>query len=113
MGREPLIRLTWHGLETLEAVPKLLNQTEQIEIELPNDYNHALFSTLHPEASTAELEDIDISGGPELLAEIATIKGLEGFAALIDVLKSVQATIQITSPPKLLIIVPSLEPISE
>ncbi len=110
MTREPLIRLMWHGHETIEAVPGLLSQAEKIEIRLPDDYNHALFRVLHPDASEAEPEDINISGGSELLTDIAAVSGLEEFAALIEVLSSVHASIRLSSPPKLVITVPYIEP---
>jgi hypothetical protein len=41
--KEPLIKLTWHGHETVESIPALLDQAEQIEIIL--EFN-ALAGTL-------------------------------------------------------------------
>lgn len=107
MEKEPLIRLTWHGHETIAVVPKLLEEAEQIEISLPFDYNHALFRVLHPDARAADFEDIDTQGGPELLTKIATVSGLEELAELTQVLSSVQASVRIISPPTLLITVPA------
>ena len=101
--KEPLIKLTWRGRETVESVPLLLDHAEQIEIDLPAGYNHSLFRLLHPHAPPAQLEDINISGGPQLLAEIATIKGLEELTALIEKLTASRATIQVLSPPKIVI----------
>lgn len=113
MDREPLIRLRWRGYETIEAIPELLNQAEKIEIQLPADYNHALFCVLHPDSSAAELEDIDTSGGPELLRDIATVSGLEAFSALIQDLSAARASVRIISPPKLIINMPAVESMSE
>lgn len=113
MDREPLIELMWHGRETIEAVKELLNQTEQIEIELPDNYNHSLFRALHPDASAAELEDIDDSGGPELLTDIATVSGLEELAELVGALTAARASIQIVSPPKLVISIPTVDSVPE
>lgn len=106
MDREPLVRLMWHGYETIEVIPELLNQAEKIEIQLPADYNHALFRALHPDSPAAEVEDIDISGGPELLNDIATVSGLEAFSVLIQELTAVHASVRILSPPKLVISIP-------
>ncbi|WP_139149223.1 hypothetical protein [Nitrosospira sp. Nsp13] len=106
MEKEPLIKLTWHGRETVESIPALLDQAEQIEVILPLNYNHTLFHRLHPHAPAAELEDINVSGGPELLEEIATINGLEGFNALIGTLATARAAVRIASPPKVVITLP-------
>lgn len=107
MEKEPLIKLPWHGHETIEAVPSLLDQAQRIEITLPANYNHALFRVLHPDEPPAQLEEIDASGGPELLADIATVTGLEEFSALIAALTASRATVQVASPPKVLITLPA------
>ncbi|MBA2484449.1 MAG: hypothetical protein H0V39_08540 [Nitrosomonas sp.] len=103
MNEEPLIRLTWQGQKTVESIPKLLNEAEQIEVTLPMDYNHALFRTLNPDVSVAELEKIDVSGGPELLNRIAAVRGLEELAALAERLNVANISVRIISPPKLIL----------
>lgn len=107
MTREPMIHIMWHGQETVDAIPELLQQAEQIEIELPDDYNHALFRALYPDAPEAELEDIDVSGGVELLSVVASISGLEKLATLTQWLSGEHASIHVYSPPTLLISNPS------
>lgn len=107
MEKEPLIRLTWHGHETVALIPKLLEEAERIEIILPFDYNHALYHALNPDAQAADFEDIDNQGGPELLSQIATVSGLDELERLTEILRNVQASVRITSPPTLLITVPS------
>jgi hypothetical protein len=113
MKKEPLIRLTWRGHETIALIPRLLDQTEQVEIALPADYNHALFHALNPDAPPSAPEDIDASGGPELLADIARIRGLEELATLTGVLSKVQASVRLVSPPTLVIDIPSAKPTQE
>jgi hypothetical protein len=113
MEKEPLIRLTWRGRETVAILPRLLDQTEQIEIALPADYNHALFHALHPDAPPSAPEDIDSSGGPELLADIARIHGLEELGTLTAALNRVQAGVRLISPPTLLIDIPAAKPAQE
>ena len=103
MEKEPLMSVTWRGRETIAAVTQLLNQAEQIEIVLPANYNHTLFSTFHPDAPPSALEDIDVSGGPQLLEEIAAIRGLEELAELAQPLRDAGASVQLVSPPKLII----------
>ena len=110
MEKEPLIKLTWHGHETVASIPALLDQAGQIEIILPLNYNHALFHRLHPHAPPAELETIDVSGGPELLAKIATINGLEELDALAGTLTATQALVRVVSPPKVVITLPAANP---
>lgn len=103
MNKEPLIRLTWQGQKTVESISNLMNETEQIEVTLPVDYNHALFRNLNPDVSVAELEKINVSGGPELLTRIASVRGLEELAALAERLNAANIAVRIISPPKLIL----------
>ncbi len=103
MEKQPLVSLTWHGHETVAAIPEMLEVTERIEVMLPADYNHALFRALNPDASTADLEQLDVRGGPELLTEMARVNGLQELEMLIDALHAARAQVQIVSPPMLVI----------
>lgn len=109
MEKDPLIKLTWHGHETIEAIPELLNHAQQLEITLPTNYNHSLFRILHPDEPAAQLEEINASGGPELLADIATVSGLHEFTELTQALAALHATVQVVSPPKVLITLPAAD----
>ncbi|MDN5850321.1 MAG: hypothetical protein L0H63_11925 [Nitrococcus sp.] len=102
-----MVKLPWHGHETIESIPSLLDRAEQIEITLPANYNHALFRILHPDQEHARLEVIDASGGPELLAKIATVSGLEGLVALTGALTAAQAKVRVASPPTIVITLPA------
>lgn len=103
MEKTPSITLPWHGQETIESIPQLLEHSQQIEVVLPDSYNHALFTVLHPDAPPAQLEDMDSSGGPELLGAIAKVKGLEGFGQLVDDAAIADVTVQVTTPARILI----------
>jgi hypothetical protein len=103
MEKEPLIKLTWRGRETIESIPPLLGDAREIKIILPANYNHSLFCALHPGEPPAQLEEINASGGPELLSVIATVKGLEEFAALAKALATADTEVQVTSPPSVTI----------
>ncbi|SCX56550.1 hypothetical protein [Nitrosospira sp. Nsp1] len=103
MEKEPLIKLTWRGHETIESIPPLLDDARQIEIILPANYNHSLFCVLHPDEPPAQLEEINASGGPEILAVIATVKGLEEFIALARTLATAHIEVQVVSPPSVII----------
>lgn len=113
MKREPLIRLLWHGQETIDAVAGLLSRAERIEITLPANYNHVLFTKLNPDASDAALEDIETNGGPELLNQVAEVDGLEAFSTLVEALAEVRASIRIVSPPKLVIDMADAKPVTD
>ena len=103
MEKEPLIKLTWRGRETIESIPPLLGDAREIKIILPANYNHSLFCALHPGEPPAQLEEINASGGPELLSVIATVKGLEEFAALAKALATADTEVHVTSPPSVTI----------
>jgi hypothetical protein len=105
--KEPLISLPWHGYETIESVPALLGDALQIEITLPSNYNHSLFSLLHGDEAPGRVEEIRASGGPQLLAEIATVKGLEELSSLIEPLAAAGAKVQVLSPPRIMITLPA------
>lgn len=106
MEKDPSIKLTWRGHETIESIPALLDHARKLEITLPSNYNHSLFIALHRDEPAAQLEEISASGGPELMARIATVSGLEEFAALTRPLSAARATVQVESPPKVIITPP-------
>jgi hypothetical protein len=107
--KEPLITLPWHGHETIESIPALLDDALQIEITLPANYNHSLFSLLHGDHAAGRVEELHASGGPELLAQIASVKGLEELSALVEPLMAAGAKVQVLSPPRIVITLPANE----
>ncbi len=109
MEKEPLKRFTWRGQETVEKVISTLPQATCIEILLPANYNHALFRLLYPGETHTAVESLDYTAGPEVVAEIATIAGLEPLTALSKALSSANASIQLTSPPTLIITIRSMK----
>ena len=58
------VHLLWKGMETVNKVKSSLIQHryQKIEIELAEDYNHTLFTKLHPNSTADEFEQIDIEG---------------------------------------------------
>jgi hypothetical protein len=110
VDKQPLISLTWNGRDTAAVIPELIGLAEKIEIILPASYNHALFRALNPDAPDSALEDIDTRAGPELLAHIAAVHGLEDLAALTDVLVDARATLRLVSPPTLVIELSAAKP---
>ncbi len=103
MDRDAVIRVNWNDDETIAAIPELLRRDQPIEITLPADYNHALFRALHPDAPASEPEEIDIHAGPELLADITRVRGLEKLTSLTEPLTAAHASLHLLSPPMLVI----------
>lgn len=106
MEKEPITHLTWRGQETIENVMSLMDRSTRIEIELPANYNHAMFSLLYPGQTTSPVENVDCTAGPDLLAKISSLAGLEKLGELENSLSSARATIRIISPPRLIITFP-------
>lgn len=106
-GKKAADLITWHGHETIESIPALLDDALEIEITLPANYNHSLFSLLHGDEAPGRVEDICASGSPQLLAEIASVKGLEEMSSLIEPLTAAGAKVQVLSPPRILITLPA------
>ncbi len=95
---------TWQGKQTINAIlPRLVAPT-RLEIALPEDYNHALFVRLNPDAGTAQPEKLNIEGDVMLLREISSLNGLEELAALIEPLSRLAARVAVLSPPRIVIV---------
>lgn len=109
MEREAKIQLLWGGKVTVRKILSLLGQSAHIEIQLAPEYNHALFSRLHSAAAQAGAEDIDITGGPELLETVAMIKGLDALSELVEPLGQAGASVHVESPPRITIQIPDRE----
>lgn len=103
MDKTPSITLLWRNQETIQSIPQLLDHAQQTEIVLPDSYNHALFTALHPDAPPGQFEDMNSSGGPELLAAIAGVKGLESFQQLVDVTTAANAIVEVSTPATIFI----------
>ena len=94
------IQLHWNGRTSVHQITSLLEQTDQIAIQLAPGYNHALYSRLHSSSARAGNEDIDRTGGAELLEVIAGIQGLEAFAELVEPLSQAGVSVHIESPAR-------------
>lgn len=110
MKNEPVTRVRWKGRETVPQVSRLLASAEQIELELAQGYNHALFRKLHPEAPRASVEQVDKSGNAELLNTVSEITGLEDLVLLVEILREEAVSVHIVSPPTIVIQAPHNPP---
>lgn len=94
----------WRGKETVDAILANLVPPARVEIVLPVNYNHALFAGLNPEADAAQTEELDIKGDVMLLRKVASLRGLEDLAAMIEPLSGLAATVAVLSPPRIVIV---------
>jgi hypothetical protein len=103
--REP-VALRWPGARTLHAARAAIRQRLPVEIELPLETHHALCMRLHPDAPRTSAADLDESGGPELVAPLAAVAGLEQLSALERALRRAHYRLQVTSPEPVLRLTP-------
>jgi hypothetical protein len=98
MTREQaIVSLLWPGTDTLEAARAAIRSGMSVDIELPLEVHYALYKRLHPDGPRAS-EDIDTSGGAELLEPIATVAGLEELGVLQAALRGANYRVRLTSP---------------
>lgn len=98
MSVREVTSLMWKGHQTAELARAALDRRDPVLIHLPAEYHHALFVKLRPEAPRGTPEEIDVHDGPQLLATIAAIHGLEDFATLVDAAGRAGVSVTIRSP---------------
>lgn len=105
MKVEQTEQLEWKGAETAAAAQDAVIRHRPLEIHLPANYHNALLSRLRTDAGPAQPEILEITGGQELLAEIAQIDGLKDFAGLVGAVSESHSRVEVVSPsPKIAII---------
>src|SRR5512145_2091705 len=98
--------LIWRGTETVQTACAALVRHGAVEVQLPPDFHHAVFSSLRPASTPGEIEELVMSGGAELLARISRIPGLGALARLEQPVTAAGARVRVVSPsPKILITV--------
>jgi hypothetical protein len=110
--RRPAARLMWFGAATLGQCDLLLRGGRHVEVDLPQDFQHALLVCLRPNAPScpcgpvaggAACPPLDVRGGAELLGLIAGIKGLEMWRQIQPVVVACHAAVRIVSPARVLL----------
>jgi len=108
MARETeIVALRWGGAHSVKAARSAIRNRSRIEIELPLEVHHALYRHLHPDAPRGAAEDIDASGGAALLAQIATVAGLEEIRQLEASVRRARYRVRVTSPEPRVSLTPS------
>ena len=99
MNREPsVVALRWPGADTLKNARAAIRSRLSVEIELPLEVHYALYKHLHPDRPHTPSEDIDASGGAELLAPISTVAGLADLQQLESAVRRAHYRVHLTSP---------------
>lgn len=106
MTKTEQIRLTWGGRETAASTSEALLRHAKVEIELPVSMHHALFRRLYPDADMAGTETVDVAGGAELIATLATLDGFEAMAGLAEPVTRSGYRLHLRSPGPVLSFIP-------
>ena len=106
MTQSLLFRLSWEGIETINAIEAALGQPCSIELTLAANYHHALLRQFHPDAPPGQLEILDEKGGGELLSRFAAIEGLQALADLSGKVSAANGTVTVTRPALVTIEIP-------
>jgi len=94
----------WPSQGASDALRAALASRRPLIVALPADLHHALFAHLYPEAAPGDPEDIDLSGGAELLDRIAEVASLEPLADLLQPAARNRYRVRVQSPsPRLLL----------
>jgi len=92
------VALRWPGTGTMKDARAAIRRGDPIDIELPLEVHYALFKHLHPDRPHTPSEEIDASGGAELLAPIATVAGLQDLKELGSAVRKARYSVRLTSP---------------
>lgn len=92
------VALRWPGTGTMKDARAAIRRGEPVDIELPLEVHYALFKHLHPDRPHTPSEEIDASGGAELLAPIATVAGLQDLKELEPAVRKAGYHVRLTSP---------------
>lgn len=107
MKNRRIVEIDWKDGKSAAAAQTAIEQRLNVELRLPANYHHALSAHLYPESESVRPAVIDVTGGAELLFEIARINGLIEIAGLAQAASEAGARVQVLSPsPKIEITVP-------
>ncbi len=108
MKTNSIVKIDWKGGKTAAAARTAIDRRLNVELSLPANYHHALSAQLYPKSEPARPPIIDVTGGAELLFEIARINGLIEIAGLAQAASETGARVQVLSPsPKVAITFPA------
>lgn len=101
------VHLLWEGRRTIQRAKEALANAEWVEIRMPDDLNHTLFDRFNPNAPPGEIEELDISGGIEIIEKLGQVRALQDIDQLATSAQEAHAKVRIISPaPRLIISLP-------
>lgn len=101
------VHLLWEGRRTIQRAKEALANAEWVEIRMPDDLNHTLFDRFNPNAPPGEIEELDISGGIEIIEKLGQVRALQDIDQLAISAQEAHAKVRIISPaPRLIISLP-------
>lgn len=101
---DTIVNLMWHGRATVAVARAAVTDHRDVELQLPAGFHHAVFAHFQLGGVPGHGDRVDIEGGPELLAQAATIRGLDALGELQDPVVREHAHVRIVSPsPKIVI----------
>src|SRR5688572_31329989 len=107
MSREKtIVPLRWPGSDTLKAARAAIRSGAAVQIELPLEVHYSLHKHLYPDGAPHASENIDASGGAELLRPIATVAGLEELQELEPAVREGHYRARLRSPDPRVILTP-------
>ena len=83
------IALRWPGTDTLKQARAAIRSGAAVDIQLPLEVHYALYK---------HLKNIDVTGGPELLAPITSVAGLQELRELEPLLRKASYRVRLTTP---------------
>lgn len=102
---ETVVNLVWHGRATVDVARAAVSDHRDVELQLPAGFHHAVLVHFQShDTAPRPKQTIDVAGGPELLAQVASIHGLDALGELQDPVLREHANVRIVSPsPKIVI----------
>jgi hypothetical protein len=101
-----IVAVQWPGLHSLKAARDAIQNGAEVEIELPEGTHYTLYRHLNPGATGTAVEELDATGGAEILDSIATVHGLEELARLRAAVARAHYRVRVTSPDPVLRLTP-------
>ena len=99
--------LLWQGPETVEEARRLVSALEgpvALELHLPANLHHTLYTRFHSEAAAEGVEEVSLEGDGALLRRIEDLPGVEGLAALREWVEGAGLKVRIVSPSPAIIL---------
>lgn len=113
MTEHIFIKVTWHGGESVDEAKEALAAGQPVELDLPPETSHALFSHLFPDAPPGEPEIVNERGGAELIERVSGISMMGRLKELMPLVQQAGLYVAAVSPPPTLLLTPHEEDLTQ